>query len=148
VLANQPVSSHFIWYFHVTLRCYIALVNKLNKWIKFNIKSKQKPAYPPATTLTNARWRWRKCATTMYTYWSSFSRPLPMKHRCSPAATALALNACSLLVSSACTAVVNSDRLSNIWCDINSNGLTHSLSHNRETRNLKSETSAVLPPGQ
>jgi len=81
----------------------------------FETTARHVPAYPPATTLTNARWRCRKWATTMCTYWSSCSRPLPMKHRCSPAAAALALSACSLLASSACTAVMNSARLISIW---------------------------------
>jgi len=89
-----------------------------HKSLTKGIKTKSsKPAYPPATTLTNARWRCRKWATTMCTYWSSSSRPLPMKHRCSPAAAALALSACSLLASNACTAVVNSGKLISIWTE-------------------------------
>lgn len=57
---------------------------------------------------------WRKLAMTMWTYWSSSSRPEPMKHKCSPLAADPASMDCCCVANNALAAVANSDGACNI----------------------------------
>ena len=59
---------------------------------------------------------WRKLAITMWTYWSSSSRPEPIKQRCSPLAAEPASIDCFWVANNALAAVANSDGACNI-CD-------------------------------